>query len=240
MKTEIIDILSSLKSHILGFKQEVVFKSDIITLGKHTDFNEATDKKIINPDIYNIDNWENLKKRALACMKCGLYSQRHHVVFGEGNKDSMLLIIGEAPGREEDSQGKPFVGEAGKLLTKMLAAINIERDRVFITNILKCRPPQNRDPKPEEIAACSPILREQINIIKPKVIFTLGRYSSSSILKTNKGIKELRGKSYDMKDYIVVPSFHPAALLRNKDLKKYSWIDLQILRDILNEKGFYN
>ncbi|HPQ49529.1 MAG TPA: uracil-DNA glycosylase, partial [Spirochaetota bacterium] len=124
-------------------------------------------------------------------------------------------------------------------ITKMLNAIDINRENVFITNVLKCRPPENRDPRPDEIFSCSPILNEQINIIKPKVILTLGRYSSNYILKTNKGITELRGKLYEMKDYIVVPTFHPAALLRNGSLKKLAWIDLQILRDVLREKGFY-
>ena len=177
---------------------------------------------------------EELLSKYDGCSECNLSEDRHNIVWGGGNPTTRLLIIGEAPGENEDITGIPFCGRAGNLLTKMLLAININRDDVYITNLVKCRPPANRNPHPDEILTCSPILKGQLEIIKPEFILTLGSFASKTLLKKPKiGITKLRGMSYKIDDYIVVPTYHPSALLRNESLKKESWIDLQVLRDII-------
>ncbi|HPQ49530.1 MAG TPA: uracil-DNA glycosylase, partial [Spirochaetota bacterium] len=156
MKNDFINVVSLFHSYISGHNYNVVYHSDQV-LNIKPEIKSEDLKNLNYNNKKSVDIWEELKKNTLKCIKCRLYSTRHSVVFGEGNKDSMLLIIGEAPGYEEDMQGRPFVGEAGKLLTKMLNAIDINRENVFITNVLKCRPPENRDPRPDEIFSCSPI-----------------------------------------------------------------------------------
>jgi len=167
-----------------------------------------------------------------SCSKCGLAASRHHVVYGAGNPDARLVLIGEAPGREEDLQGKPFVGAAGQLLTKILKAINLSRDDVYISNILKCRPPQNRDPLPEEQDACFGYLRKQIEIIQPEFILAMGRIASHYMLKTSKSMGELRGVIHDYENIKLIVTYHPAALLRNEGLKRDTWEDVQKLQKL--------
>lgn len=166
------------------------------------------------------------------CSDCKLCKTRNNIVFGEGNPASELVIIGEAPGSNEDLNGIPFCGRAGDLLTKMLLAINIDRNNIYITNIVKCRPPQNRNPESDEIDACSKILNEQLEIIKPKYILTLGNFSAKFILnEPTLGVTTLRNKFYNAYNALVLPTFHPAYLLRFKKYKKDTWEDLQLLRD---------
>tara|TARA_B100001250_G_scaffold392909_1_gene395140 strand:- start:20624 stop:21277 length:654 start_codon:yes stop_codon:yes gene_type:complete len=176
--------------------------------------------------------WEMLAEMAHKCAKCELHQSRIQVVFGSGRADAELLIIGEAPGAEEDKQGKPFVGRSGKLLTSMLKAININRDDVFITNILKCRPPKNRDPQIEEINQCKSHLLRQIELMKPKIVLTLGRVASQIIIGSDKTIGEIRGREIfsDIIKMPVVASYHPAYLLRNPSAKEKSWEDLKIIK----------
>ena len=164
------------------------------------------------------------------CKKCSLWTSRTNIVLGAGNEDADLVIIGEAPGYDEDVAGEPFVGRAGKLLTKMLGAVEISREEVYITNVVKCRPPQNRDPKEEEINSCSPYLSEQLKVIKPKLILTLGNFATRTLLKTTQGITHLRGKIFSYEGIPLLPTFHPSALLHNPNLKKYAWEDLKLLR----------
>lgn len=165
------------------------------------------------------------------CQRCKLHSQRRNIVLGSGDEQADILIVGEAPGAEEDLEGEPFIGPAGQLLTRMLTAINLKREEVYITNVVKCRPPGNRNPLPEEIAACQPYLISQIKAIRPKIIFTLGNYATQTLLKTTSNISQLRGKVYDYQGINLLPSFHPSALLRNESLKKLAWKDLQLLRE---------
>jgi uracil-DNA glycosylase len=173
-----------------------------------------------------------LSEKYKDCKNCQLYETRNSIVFGEGNPNSDLMIIGEAPGSNEDLNGVPFCGRAGDLLTKMLLAINIDRKDVYITNIIKCRPPQNRNPLADEIKNCSAILKKQIEIIKPKYILTLGNFAAQFILNQPKiGISKLRGTVHTINDYKVIPSYHPAFLLRSPGYKKEAWLDLQLLRD---------
>jgi DNA polymerase len=171
-----------------------------------------------------------LYNKTRACKNCSLCETRTKLVFGAGNYAADIMFIGEAPGREEDLQGLPFVGKAGELLTKILGAINIKRDEVFITNVLKCRPPENRDPLPYEIEACKEILIEQIRIIIPKIICTLGRISSQILTGLNEPISQLRGRKWSYNGIPLIATYHPAALLRNAELKRPTWDDVRLLR----------
>ncbi len=175
---------------------------------------------------------EELKKECLNCKKCELHKTRNNVVFGEGDINTPLMFVGEAPGEQEDLEGRPFVGRAGKLLTTILNQFGIDRNKIYIANVLKCRPPNNRDPKPEEIKACFPYLKKQIEIIKPKVILCLGAFAARTILNLPEKtpISKIRGKEFFSEEFkaYVIPTYHPAFLLRQKrgqeafreDLKK--------------------
>lgn len=187
-----------------------------------------------SPDI-DIKNLDDLQGEVKKCTKCSLHKTRNNVVFGEGNPDAKLMLVGEAPGREEDIQGKPFVGEAGKLLTKMLKAINLKREDVYIGNILKCRPPHNRDPKPDEIAVCKPYLEKQIELIKPEIILALGRHSAWTLLGIDAPFKAIRGNVYIFKQAKLIPTYHPAALLYHPAWKKEAWIDLQLVQKLYEQ-----
>ncbi len=164
------------------------------------------------------------------CTRCSLHRSRTHFVFGEGNPQADVVFIGEAPGREEDLQGRPFVGQAGQLLTKMLSAIKFCREEVFIGNILKCRPPQNRDPLPEEVELCEPHLRAQLAIVRPRLICALGRIAAQTLLRTSAPLSALRGRVHQYHGMGLIATYHPAALLRNQGLKRRAWEDLQFLR----------
>jgi uracil-DNA glycosylase family 4 len=164
------------------------------------------------------------------CTNCPLGHTRTNFVFGAGNPQADLMLIGEAPGREEDLQGEPFVGAAGKLLDKMLAAIKFSRDDVFIANILKCRPPENRDPRPDEIETCKPYLFRQIELIQPRIILALGRISAQVLLETKSSLGQLRGRFHDWNGIKFLATYHPAALLRYQQYKRPAWEDLKLLR----------
>lgn len=164
---------------------------------------------------------------AAGCIRCGLANGRTQVVFGVGNSGAELMFIGEAPGFHEDRQGEPFVGAAGQLLTRMLSEIGLAREDVYIANILKCRPPGNRDPLPEEIEACTPWLVEQITLIQPRVIVTLGNFATKFVLETPRGITSTRGHTYDWHGRTVIPTFHPAAILHGGGEKSRQFQDLR-------------
>jgi uracil-DNA glycosylase family 4 len=164
------------------------------------------------------------------CRRCRLWETRNNVVFGTGHERATVAFIGEAPGRDEDLQGEPFVGRAGQLLTRILAAITFRREDVFIGNILKCRPPENRDPTPEEIDQCLPLLKEQLRIIQPKIICALGRIAAQTLLGTTAPLSRLRGNVHDLRGVKIVVTYHPAALLRNPNLKRPTWEDMQLLK----------
>jgi DNA polymerase len=170
------------------------------------------------------------------CQKCPLGKSRKNFVFGEGNPDARLVFVGEAPGAEEDLQGRPFVGAAGQLLTKIIEAIKFRREDVFICNILKCRPPGNRDPEPSEIEQCEPYLIKQLEILKPAVICSLGKFATQTLLKSQVPISKLRGQVHRYHDIKLVPTFHPAALLRNPSWKRQTWEDVQLVRSIYDQE----
>ncbi len=166
-----------------------------------------------------------------ACNRCSLHKTRHTIVFGEGNPNSPLMFVGEGPGRDEDLQGRPFVGRAGQLLDKMLAAAGIVREEIYISNIVKCRPPGNRTPTPEEMNTCIAILREQYLAIRPQILVTLGSAPTRAILHPEAKITRVRGKWFRRKGLLIMPTFHPAFLLRNPASKREAWEDFQKIRD---------
>ena len=180
------------------------------------------------------DTFGELIEIVKGCKKCPLHKNRTNVVFGEGNIHAKLMFVGEGPGADEDKLGRPFVGKAGQLLTKMIEAMTLKREDVYIANIVKCRPPENRAPFKEEAAACIDYLKNQIDIIKPKVIVCLGSVSATYLLNTDKQISKLRGDFIDLHGIKVMPTFHPAYLLRNPIKKKESWEDLKKVMKFLN------
>jgi uracil-DNA glycosylase family 4 len=178
----------------------------------------------------------SLAKFIEGCPRCKLSRERKNIVFGQGSPQAELMFVGEAPGRDEDEQGLAFVGRAGQLLTKIIEAMGKKREDVFIANVLKCRPPNNRNPEPDEVASCRPFLDEQIRLIGPKVIVTLGTFAAQAILETDEPIGRLRGRWREARGVRVMPTFHPAFLLRSPERKKDVWEDMKLVRDFLAGK----
>ncbi len=174
-----------------------------------------------------------LQKFLAGCPRCKLAGTRTQIVFGQGNPNADLMFIGEAPGRDEDEQGLAFVGRAGQLLTKIIEAMGKTREDVYIANVLKCRPPNNRNPEPDEVASCRPFLNEQIRLVSPRVIVTLGTFAAQALLETDVAISRLRGQWQAARGVRVMPTFHPAFLLRSPDRKKDVWQDMKLVRDYL-------
>jgi DNA polymerase len=174
------------------------------------------------------EQWKELEVRVAACTACELHATRTRTVFGKGDHSAKWMVIGEAPGASEDQQGEPFVGRAGQLLTEMLRALGLKREEVFIANILKCRPPNNRDPKPGEVDACEGFLRQQVAMVKPKIILATGRIAAQNLLKTDAPIGRLRGRVHRYGDIPLVVVYHPAYLLRSPLEKRKAWEDLQL------------
>ena len=189
---------------------------------------------VLDDELVALDTLEKVAERIRRTHCCALCPHRTNAVPGEGNPRAKLFLIGEAPGATEDAQGRPFVGQAGNLLNGILEAIEVPRDSVYITNIVKCRPPQNRKPLPDEIAACIPYLHRQIEIVQPKVILTLGSTAGEAMLGVRKSLGELRGKVHTYNGIPLVVTYHPAALLRNPNWKKPTWDDVRIARQLLD------
>lgn len=216
MDKELADIISAIKAYLALEKEsgveEYIFRSAPVK------------KAAVNAVSSDL---ESLRKDVLKCRRCGLSATRRNVVFGAGLEKAKLMFVGEAPGEDEDAQALPFVGRAGQLLTKIIEAMGLKRQDVYIANILKCRPPNNRSPLPTEILACEENIRAQIEIIKPKVICTLGKFASQTLLRSAIPISALRGKFQDFHGIKVMPTFHPAYLLRNPQDKKLVWEDMK-------------
>jgi DNA polymerase len=181
------------------------------------------------------DRLKELRQKIGICKRCKLSANRTNVVFGEGNPDARLMFVGEGPGREEDIQARPFVGEAGGVLTSLITRMGFKREDVYIANVVKCRPPMNRNPQEDEISACLPFLEEQISIISPRVIFCLGKISVQALLGIKAPISKIRGHFYTYRDIPVMPTFHPAYLLRNSSEKWKTWDDAQKVLEKLKE-----
>jgi DNA polymerase len=236
-------IVENIKS-ILEFYQDLGFEMLPIKLEKKTrraeeqKYGKTTTRKLKN--LRTSDQKEAalkaLSKDIGDCKRCRLSKERTNIVFGEGNSDARLVFIGEAPGREEDSQGRPFVGDAGMLLTRLIEKMGFKRGDVYIANIIKCRPPMNRDPEKDEIESCRGFVEKQIEIIKPEVIISLGRIASQTLIG-NTGLKmtSIRGNFFDYKGILLMPTFHPAYLLRNPKEKWLTWNDAQKVLEKLKE-----
>jgi DNA polymerase len=181
------------------------------------------------PVVVPAETLKDIRANLGECVRCGLSESRTRIVFGQGHPNARLMFVGEGPGQEEDLAGEPFVGAAGQLLTRIIEAIKLTREDVYIANVVKCRPPGNRTPQPEEIATCSPFLRRQIAAIRPLFICTLGGCAAQTLLGTKAPISRLRGRFYDFAGIRVLPTFHPAYLLRNPEKKREVWEDLKRL-----------
>jgi uracil-DNA glycosylase len=188
----------------------------------------VTDNEEPKTHASSTDAWEELQAEVANCTKCALCKIRTQTVFGSGNKQADWMLVGEAPGQNEDEQGLPFVGKAGLLLTEMLRAIGLTREEVFITNILKCRPPNNRDPNADEVESCNEYLQRQQKLIQPKIILAIGRIAAQALLKTDEPLARLRGKVHTFNNTPVVVIYHPAYLLRSMSEKRKAWLDLQL------------
>jgi uracil-DNA glycosylase family 4 len=181
------------------------------------------------------DTLDEIRRDLGECTRCALHAGRTTLVFGVGNPEADLVFVGEAPGRDEDLQGVPFVGRAGQLLTKIIASIGLTRDEVYIANVVKCRPPGNRNPEPAEVQTCEPFLFRQIDVIRPKVVVALGAFAIHTLLGTDHAISRLRGRVYEYRGAKLVPTFHPAFLLRSPDRKRDVWEDMKKVRSLLVE-----
>ena len=180
-----------------------------------------------------VQDLETLAAEAAGCTACRLCERRNKVVFGTGDPRARLMFIGEGPGAEEDRQGLPFVGPAGELLTRIIGAIELRRDQVYIANMVKCRPPNNRDPQPDEVEACRRYLNRQIDLVAPEVIVALGRVAAQNLLQTTDSLGRLRGRWHSVRGIRTRVTYHPAALLRNRQWKRPTWEDMQLVRDAL-------
>jgi uracil-DNA glycosylase len=193
---------------------------------------------IVIPGLFEAPSpWSTLEEVAATiagCRKCFLCQGRTRTVPGEGNPEARLMFVGEGPGQTEDETGRPFVGRAGELLTRMIEAIDLQRDQVFIANVVKCRPPQNRKPLPDEIAACAPYLERQIGLIRPAVLVALGATAAEAMLGVKRSLTDLRGRVHSYRGIPLVVTYHPAALLRNPNWKKPTWDDIRIARQLLD------
>ena len=198
-----------------------------------------TSKKAATPPVDSaaFSTLEEVYQSLDGCQRCGLCKGRTHIVRGEGNPKPEILFVGEAPGAKEDESGRPFVGRSGQLLTKMIEAMGVKREQVFIANVVKCRPPENRPPKPSEVEQCRPFLEAQIRMLKPKVVVALGKTAAANLLQTKEAIGELRGKMHSYQGTKLIVTFHPAYLLRNPPAKKDCWEDLQIAMKELGWKA---
>ena len=195
-------------------------------------YKDIYDNKIIfNDKLIPKNSLELFYNEIKNCSKCSLSKSRTKLVFGVGNSNADIVIVGEAPGKNEDLEGEPFVGRSGKLLDKILEAVGLNRKKVFILNVVKCRPPENRDPKPKEISECEPYLKKQLELIKPKLIVALGRIAAITLLDSKDSLTNMRNKIHKYENIDLLVTYHPAALLRNPNFKKPTWEDFKIIRD---------
>ena len=230
-------------NEIIGNSPKNRLKSNITEDEANLSQNDKYSNELNNisslPDLKAINNLDDLKDYMSKFKGCELYKSATNMVFSDGNKSSQIMLIGEAPGHDEDVQGKPFVGRSGKLLNKMLEAIGLSRETVYIANIVPWRPPNNRRPTEEEINICLPFIRKHIELIAPKVLMLLGSTATYALLRNKEGITKIRGKWVDMEfgklKVPTLPSFHPAFLLRQPAQKKYSWEDLKMLKKKIDE-----
>ena len=221
IRKEMMSLVKSVKGQVLNAEKlyvEVDWRKTVVKQKNHQA--EAVDHD---------GQLDALAREALSCERCSLSGKRKNVVFGDGNPSARIVFVGEAPGADEDEQGLPFVGRAGQLLTNIIKAMGLERKDVYICNILKCRPPGNRNPLPDEIRLCEPFLRQQLRLIAPRVICALGAFAAKTLLQTETPITALRGRFHMYEGIKLMPTYHPAYLLRNPPAKKQVWEDVQMI-----------
>ena len=240
---EFIEVVSTKNSSVASIKTDNSYPkimNETKNIIKRTDTSlQKQELDNIQRDRSNTSSLEELKTLSMNCTNCELCQTRTQVVFSDGNPQSKIMIIGEGPGKDEDKQGKPFVGRAGKLFSQMLLAIGIPREEVYITNIVKCRPPENRNPKPDEIAACQSILQRQIEFIQPKIIVLLGAVAWKWMFPDGKTIGKVHGQLFSYQGISVMPLFHPAYLLRRRNELPIAWKDMKALSTVIAEKNIF-
>jgi uracil-DNA glycosylase family 4 len=229
MGQKVPEIIAELKSY-LQYLREIGIEAFPVSAGQ-SDM-ALNPSPPLRSEVLTLDE---VRRELGDCKRCKLYRTRRTLVFGEGNGKGRLMLIGEGPGFDEDLQGRPFVGKAGQLLTRILHSIHLQREEVYITNIIKCRPPRNRNPEPDEINSCNPFLMGQIHAIQPKIICALGTFSAQTLLRTDAKITALRGRFHDMAGIKVFPTYHPAYLLRNPERKKEVWEDMKKISQWMRE-----
>jgi len=218
MREDLLELTRALKGHLAVHPQIFFLRGEDVSDGSGGEV---------------MEDLETIRRDLGECTRCALAQLRTNIIFGEGNEGADLVFVGEAPGADEDRRGRPFVGRAGQLLTRIIEAMGLKRDDVYICNILKCRPPGNRNPKPEEIGQCEPFLIRQLAAINPKVICALGTFAAKTLLETNAPISMLRGRFHQYHDIQLMPTYHPAYLLRNPGAKKLVWQDMQVIMEEL-------
>lgn len=233
VREEIVDLLDQIKMQLIN-SQEIALDAPFLSKNSLNYLKKGPELDLVpSEDNFLFNSLKELDDFISDCVRCKLRKERKNIVFGEGSPDARLVFIGEAPGMEEDLTGKPFVGLAGKLLTDIIKAMGLTRDEVYICNMVKCRPPRNRDPEPGEIDTCLPFLKAQISLIRPEIICTLGRISAQSLIDKDFKITRDRGQWYSFMDIPLMPTYHPAYLLRNPQAKRQVWEDMQkIMRDL--------
>ena len=236
-----MDIESKQREELHGLVQSLLERVRIdCELRKPLSYLTADNEPLVRPPAFtggDEHDLETVRTELGDCRRCPLGDRRQHLVFGEGNPSAELVFVGEAPGADEDAQGRPFVGRAGQLLTKIIAAMGLKREEVYICNILKCRPPGNRNPLPDEIAACEPFLIRQLGVIRPRVICAMGSIAAHALLKSEAPISVLRGRFHSYQGIPLMPTYHPAYLLRNPGAKKQVWEDVQLIMKRLGERN---
>ncbi len=239
-RKELLELVSALKVHIASSEEpkgfgNIVYGASDAQRGSEVTI-ETQDEGQTDAVYSRARRLEDIREELGDCRRCDLHRTRKNLVFGEGSPEADLVFVGEAPGENEDIQGKPFVGRAGQLLTRIIEAMGLTRSDVYICNILKCRPPGNRNPRPEEIQICEPFLIQQLQAIRPKVICAMGTFAAKTLLQTEMPISKLRGRFHTYHGIELMPTYHPAYLLRNPAGKKLVWSDMQMIMEILGKK----
>jgi uracil-DNA glycosylase family 4 len=240
LREELLELVRSLTERIrvdgeLGKPLSYLSRGKVGSAAARGTAQDAASK--LGPSDRETLSLERVREELGDCRRCPLGRLRHRLVFGEGNPGADLVFVGEAPGADEDAQGRPFVGRAGQLLTRIIAAMGMKREEVYICNIMKCRPPGNRNPQPDEIAACEPFLIRQLEAIRPRVICALGTFAAHALLKSDAPISVLRGRFHAYQGIALMPTYHPAYLLRNPAAKKQVWEDVQMIMKVLHREG---
>ncbi|MGK2944566.1 MAG: uracil-DNA glycosylase [Desulfuromonadales bacterium] len=231
-------VINEIRETLVLARSQFEYLSDLGIETQTTEFRDASkNHPCIGTDSALQETLDSIRTDLGDCQRCGLAASRTKLVFGVGNPNARLVLVGEAPGREEDLKGEPFVGEAGQLLDRILLAMGMQREEVYLCNVLKCRPPDNRDPSPEEVSTCEPFLVRQLAAIRPQVIVGLGRFAVHSLLKTKTPISRLRGEWQRYQGIPLMPTYHPAYLLRNPEAKRDVWEDMKEVLRMLNAEG---